>query len=41
MVMRAKRGFRLPADRLSLSATSASTVLLVPFSVHAALIDLN
>jgi hypothetical protein len=37
----AKRGFRLPIDRLTLSATSASTLLPVPSSVRAALIDPN
>jgi hypothetical protein len=37
----AKRGFRLPTDRLTLSATSASTLSLVPSSVRAALVNLN
>jgi hypothetical protein len=36
-----KRGFRLPVDRLTLSATSASALSPVPISVHAALADLN
>jgi hypothetical protein len=37
----AKRGFQLPADRLNLSATSASTLSPVPSSVRTALIDPN
>jgi uncharacterized membrane protein len=37
----AKRGFRLLADRLTLSATSASTLSSVPSSIRAALIDPN
>jgi hypothetical protein len=41
MITRAKRGFWLPADRLTLLATSASTMLLVPSSVRTALIDPN
>jgi hypothetical protein len=41
MTTRAKRGFRLSAHRLTLSATSASTLSLVPSSVRAALIDPN
>jgi hypothetical protein len=41
MTTRAKRGFRLPADRLTLSATSASTLSPVPSSVRAALVDPN
>jgi hypothetical protein len=41
MTMRTKRAFRLPTDRLTLSATSASTLSLVPSSVCAALIDPN
>jgi hypothetical protein len=41
MTMRAKRGFQLSADRLTLSATSTSTLSLVPSSVRAALADLN
>jgi hypothetical protein len=36
-----EEGFWLPADRLTLSATSASTLSLVPSSVHTALADLN
>jgi hypothetical protein len=38
---RAKRGFWLPADRLTLSATSASTLSPVSSSVRVALIDPN
>jgi hypothetical protein len=43
MTTRAKRGFRIPADKLSLSATSSSTLSLslVPTSVRAALTDLS
>jgi hypothetical protein len=41
MTTRAKRGFRLLVDRLTLSATSASTLSLVPSSVRATLIDPN
>jgi hypothetical protein len=41
MTTRAKRGFWLPADRLTLSATSASTLSPVPSSVRAALVDPN
>jgi hypothetical protein len=37
----AKGGFRLSADRLTLSATSALTLSPVPSSVHTALIDPN
>jgi hypothetical protein len=37
----AKRGFHLPADKLTLSATLASTLLLVPSSVCTAIIDPN
>jgi hypothetical protein len=36
-----KRGFRLSADRLTLSATSASTLSPVPSSIRAALVDPN
>jgi hypothetical protein len=36
-----KRGFRLPADKLTLSATSASAMSLVPTFVSDALSDLN
>jgi hypothetical protein len=36
-----KRAFRLPANRLTLSTTSAPTLLLTPSSVSAALIDPN
>jgi hypothetical protein len=41
MTTRGKLGFRLPANRLTLSATSASTLSLVPSFVRAALVDLN
>jgi uncharacterized membrane protein len=41
MTTRAKRGFRLLANRLTLSATSASTLSPVPSSVRVALIDPN
>jgi hypothetical protein len=41
MTMRAKQDFRLPADRLTLSATSASTLSPVPSSIHIALVDLK
>jgi hypothetical protein len=41
MTTRAKRGFRLPADRLTLSATSALTLSPVPSSVCATLVDPN
>jgi hypothetical protein len=41
MTTRSKRGFRLPVDRLTLSATSASTLSPVPSSVCAALVDPN
>jgi hypothetical protein len=41
MTTRVKRGFRLPADRLTLSATSASTLSPVPSSVRATLVDPN
>jgi hypothetical protein len=41
MITRAKRGFQLPVDGLTPSATSASTVSPVPSSVRATLIDLN
>jgi hypothetical protein len=41
MTTRVKRGFRLLADRLTLSATSASTLSPVPSSVRATLIDPN
>jgi hypothetical protein len=40
LTTRAKRGFRLPADRLTLSVTSASTLSPVPSS-RAALVDPN
>jgi hypothetical protein len=36
-----KWGFWLPADRLTLSATSASALSPVPSSIRVALIDLN
>jgi hypothetical protein len=41
MTTRAKRGFRLLADRLTMSATSASTLSPVPSSVRTALVDPN
>jgi hypothetical protein len=41
MTMWGKRGFRLPANRLTLSATSASTLSSVPSSVRAALVNPN
>jgi hypothetical protein len=41
MTTQAKRSFRLLANRLTLSTTSASTLSPVPSSIHAALIDLN
>jgi hypothetical protein len=41
MITRVKRGFRLPTDRLTLSATSVSIVSSVPSSVCATLINLN
>jgi hypothetical protein len=41
MTMRVKRGFWLLADRLTLSATSTLTLLLVPSFIHVTLIDLN
>jgi hypothetical protein len=34
-----KRGFRLPTDKLTLSATSSSLLSLMPTSVHIALAD--
>jgi hypothetical protein len=36
-----KRGFRLSADILTLSATSASTLSPVPSSIRATLFNLN
>jgi hypothetical protein len=41
MTTRAKRSFRLPTDRITLSATSSSTLSLVPSSVFAALANPN
>jgi hypothetical protein len=41
MTMRAKWGFRLPADRLTLLATLAPTLSPVPSSVYTALVDPN
>jgi hypothetical protein len=41
MTTRVKRGFRLLTDRLTLSATTVSTLSPVPSSVRAALIDPN
>jgi hypothetical protein len=39
MTTRAKRSFRLPADKLTLSATSSSSLSPVPTYVRAALAD--
>jgi hypothetical protein len=39
MTTRAKRGFHLPIDKRTLSATSSSSLSLVPTSVCAALTD--
>jgi hypothetical protein len=41
MTTRAKRGFRLLADRLTLSATLTSTLSPVPSSIRATLVDPN
>jgi hypothetical protein len=41
MTTQAKRGFQLPADKLTLSTTSSSLLSPVPTSVHAALTDLS
>jgi hypothetical protein len=41
MTMRAKRSFRLLADKLTLSATLASTLSPVPSSIRATLVDPN
>jgi hypothetical protein len=41
MAMWAKRGFRLPADRPTLSTTSKSTLLPVPSSICITLINPN
>jgi hypothetical protein len=41
MTMRVKRGFRLLTDRLTLSATSASTLSPVPSSIRDAFVDPN
>jgi hypothetical protein len=41
MTMRVKRGFRLLANRLTLSITSTSTLSPMTSSIHATLIDLN
>jgi hypothetical protein len=41
MTMRVKRGFRLPTNRLTLSATMASTLSPVPSFIHVALVDPN
>jgi hypothetical protein len=41
MTTRVKWSFRLPTDKLTLSATSASTLLPVPSFVHTSLVDLN
>jgi hypothetical protein len=39
MTTRVKRGFQLPSDKLTLSATSSLPLSLVPTSVYAALTD--
>jgi hypothetical protein len=39
MTMRVKRGFRLPADKLTLSATSSSPLSPVPSSIRATITD--
>jgi hypothetical protein len=39
MTMWVKRDFRLPGDKLMLSATSSSPLFPVPTSIRAALID--
>jgi hypothetical protein len=41
MTMQAKWGFRLPADKLTLSATSSLLLSPVPTSVRAVLADLS
>jgi hypothetical protein len=41
MTTRVKRGFRLLTDKLTLLATSVSTLSLVPSSIYATLVDLN
>jgi hypothetical protein len=41
MTTRVKLGFRLPADRLTLSTTSSLHLSLVPTSIHATLIDMS
>jgi hypothetical protein len=41
MTTQMKRGFRPPADRLTLSATSAKALSPVPTTVHATLTDPN
>jgi hypothetical protein len=41
MITRAKRGFCLPVDKLTLSDTSTSIVSLVPSNVRTTLIDSN
>jgi hypothetical protein len=41
MTTRAKRSFRLLADKLTLSATLASTLSPVPSFIHATLVDPN
>jgi hypothetical protein len=41
MTTQAKRGFRLPAGKLTLSATTSSHLSPVPTSVHTALADLS
>jgi hypothetical protein len=41
MTTRVKRGFRLPADKLTLSATSSSSLSPMPPSIRTALADLS
>jgi hypothetical protein len=41
MTTQVKWSFRLPTDKLTLSATSVSTLLPVPSFIHTSLIDLN
>jgi hypothetical protein len=41
MTTRVKRGFWLLADKVTLMATSASILSLMPSSIHTALIDPN
>jgi hypothetical protein len=41
MTTQVKQGFRLPADRLTLSTTLVSTLSQVPSSVRATIVDPN